>query len=119
MTEEQKQQTRSKRRQQKLAVLKYYSKSEVPTCQSCGFKDVRALTIDHINNNGAEHRKMLGSRASDKMHRWLIAEGFPEGFQVLCSNCQLLKRYGDKDYLEDSINTKYKKCIPDINTSQT
>ena len=50
--------------------------------------DIRALSIDHINSDGASHRKEVGNG----MYRWLLKNNFPEGFQVLCMNCQFIKR---------------------------
>jgi hypothetical protein len=46
------------------------------------------LTIDHINNDGAQHRRPSGRRMKgEKLTRWLILNNFPEGFQILCWNC--------------------------------
>lgn len=28
------------------------------------------------------------------MHRWLEANGYPAGFQVLCANCNMAKQSG-------------------------
>jgi hypothetical protein len=53
-------------------------------CECCGESIKKFLTIDHINNDGKEHRKELGSRI---IYKWLKQNGFPEGFQVLCFNC--------------------------------
>src|SRR5208283_3808686 len=43
----------------KLEVLTHYSDG-LPTCNKCGFIDIRALSIDHINSGGTKHRKELG-----------------------------------------------------------
>ena len=56
-------------------------------CACCGETDHRFLTLDHINNDGAEHRKQVYSN----IYRWLKAKKYPEGFQVLCWNCNLGK----------------------------
>ena len=48
------------------------------------------LSIDHINNDGAAHRRKLGS---NYIYSWLIQTNFPEGFQVLCHNCNLAKGF--------------------------
>lgn len=61
-------------------------------CKCCGEKTVEFLQIDHIENNGAEHRKTL-KRGS--MYPWLKKNKFPPGYQVLCCNCNWAKsRYG-------------------------
>ncbi len=54
-------------------------------CACCGDGEALFLTIDHVNNDGARHRRRVG--ASDGFYRWLKRKGYPKGFQVLCSNC--------------------------------
>lgn len=58
-------------------------------CACCGFDDMRALTLDHINNNGAEERKELGERG---VYRRSIERYRPDEYRVLCMNCQFIKR---------------------------
>lgn len=58
-------------------------------CTCCGETEKIFLTIDHINNDGAKHRKEIGS---SNLYRWLRDNKYPEGFQVLCMNCQWGKR---------------------------
>lgn len=52
-------------------------------CPHCNENRLGFLTIDHPNNDGAKHRREGG----DKMYRWLRRNGFPDGFRVLCFNC--------------------------------
>ena len=54
-------------------------------CRCCGEQELRFLEIDHINNDGAKHRKEIG--VGHILYRWLIDQGFPGDFQILCSNC--------------------------------
>jgi len=62
-------------------------------CVCCGERsDLDFLTIDHMNNDGANHRKSLGLLSGTRFYRWLIKEDFPEGFQTLCWNCNCGKR---------------------------
>ena len=56
-------------------------------CACCGEAEPMFLTIDHVENNGSQHRKELGTLGGAKFYLWLIANHFPRGFQVLCSNC--------------------------------
>ena len=74
----------------KQAVLLHYSKSNSPVCNKCGIKDVDVLTIDHINNDGADHRRKIG--VGKKVYLWLKQNNFPKGYQVLCMNCNWKKR---------------------------
>jgi hypothetical protein len=56
-------------------------------CACCGELEKSFLTIDHINNDGATHRKEIGN-GGDRILRWLRKNNYPEGFQILCWNCQ-------------------------------
>jgi len=50
------------------------------------------LSLDHVNNNGAEHRKELGINNSGvQIYGVVKRAGFPEGFQTLCCNHQMKK----------------------------
>lgn len=61
-------------------------------CSCCGETIVEFLTIDHINGNGAEHRKELGkSYTGTRFYYWLMRKNYPPGFQVLCFNCNCAK----------------------------
>ena len=77
----------------KLEVLKHYSKSDPPRCVRCGFSDIRALTIDHIDGSGNIQRKQLHNKGGYHFYLWLKKQGYPEGYQVLCMNCQWIKRW--------------------------
>lgn len=57
-------------------------------CKCCGETTEAFLSIDHINNDGNEHRKTMDRR---KIYKWLKQQGYPEGFQVLCMNCNFGK----------------------------
>ena len=58
-------------------------------CVRCGFDDIRALTLDHINNNGAEERKALGERG---VYRRAVEKYQPEEYRIICMNCQFISR---------------------------
>jgi hypothetical protein len=57
-------------------------------CSCCGETESRFLEVDHVNNDGKEHRKIV---RTNNLYRWLIKNNFPEGFQILCSNCNKAK----------------------------
>lgn len=57
-------------------------------CSCCGA--VKGLTIDHINGDGKAHRGEL----QGDFYAWLIRNGFPPGFQVLCIPCNSSKGDG-------------------------
>lgn len=62
------------------------------TCACCGEDEELFLSIDHINNDGAEHKREHNLQTGEQMYRWIRRHGFPVGFQVLCMNCQWGKR---------------------------
>jgi hypothetical protein len=78
----------------KSEVFSVYSCGE-PKCKSCNESELGVLTIDHVNGEGAEHRRELfgnNTGGGYKMYQWLKKKSYPEGFQVLCYNCQYRKR---------------------------
>lgn len=74
----------------KKEVLTHYGNGKC-ACVRCGFDDIRALSIDHIEPIGEKKRFSSGYA----FYRWLIKNSFPEGYQTLCMNCQFIK--GDKE----------------------
>jgi hypothetical protein len=82
---------REYRRQVRAKVLGHYGTS----CACCGA--VKALTIDHVAGGGSRHRADLfgGKRWDTHQFRlWLIREGFPAGYQTLCTRCNSSKFTG-------------------------
>lgn len=74
----------------RLEVIKHYSTGKM-VCSCCGEKHIEFLCMDHINNDGAKHRKEY----KGSIYTWLINNNFPDGFQILCCNCNSAKEiYG-------------------------
>ena len=65
------------------AVFAFYG-GENPTCACCGEEHREFLTIDHIDGEGAKHRKEIGR---GHLYDWLVKNNFPDGFRILCMNC--------------------------------
>ena len=62
------------------------------TCECCGESAIEFLTIDHINNDGAEHRRRVGK--GRQMYADIKAQDFPEGrYRVLCFNCNIARGF--------------------------
>jgi hypothetical protein len=82
-----------RRSKQKLRqeVLSHYAKGEIQ-CACCGEKHQEFLTIDHMNNEGAKHRRS-DSEVRNSFYCWLKKKGFPEGYQILCFNCNWAKAH--------------------------
>lgn len=75
----------------RVKVLTHYSGGGPPTCACCGETILEFLALDHINGGGRQHRKTIKIR----WWEWLRKHGFPEGFRVLCHNCnQAIGVYG-------------------------
>ena len=70
------------RRRQRMRVFEAYGGA---CCACCGENHYEFLTIDHINGDGAAHRKQMGSKKD--IYFWLEKNSFPPGFRVLCMNC--------------------------------
>jgi hypothetical protein len=55
-------------------------------CLCCEEAHIEFLSIDHINGNGTQHRKTtIGTHIYD----WLRRNNYPEGYRVLCFNCNM------------------------------
>jgi hypothetical protein len=79
----------------RLLVLQHYSNGD-PACYCCGATEWEFLTLDHVAENGSAHRKELqqmqnGRHVGWYIFKWLIDNGFPGGYQVLCFNCNVGK----------------------------
>jgi hypothetical protein len=74
----------------KIETLTYYGNNYC-ACVKCGYTGIHALSIDHIEGNGAQHRKE--GTIKGRFYVWLSKQGYPKGYQTLCMNCQTEKRY--------------------------
>ena len=82
----------------KVEVFSHYGRDGKPCCVHCGLEDIEVLCMDHINNDGAKRRRELGIIGGLPLYRWLQRNSYPEGYQVLCANCNLKKqiqRFGE------------------------
>ena len=87
----------------RLTILQYYSmslsNSSVPCCYCCGENfHTDFLAIDHIL--GRKQMELedkfvkLGYSSKldgESLQRWIVEKNFPEGFQILCHNCNQAK----------------------------
>lgn len=82
----------NRRKKLKERVFKEYGGA---ICRCCGEDNLYFLTIDHINNDGAEERKKLFGKSTTGLnfYEWLTKNNFPtpEKYQVLCMNCNFGK----------------------------
>lgn len=106
-----------KKVQKKQYMRKYYEKTKyylIPrtrliqllgnSCINCGFNDIRALQIDHINGGGNQESEMMGpySMYTFYLNNIIFAH---QRLQVLCANCNWIKKSINKEH------RKYNKKI--------
>lgn len=79
--------TKDRRRLQRLKlkfeVISHYGGK----CACCGETEIDFLNLDHILNDGADHRRKVGY----DMYVWSKRNKYPDIFQVLCMNCNFAK----------------------------
>ena len=73
-------------------------------CTKCGFRDRRALQIDHIDGSGyrlnKRYRNVFGRSggSSQKIYRDIL-NGNVNNFQLLCANCNWIKRVEKQEWV--------------------
>jgi len=78
-----KEEKRLERIELRKEVLKHYGGK----CACCGETTYEFLSIDHINGGGRKHREEIYRLICP----WLKKNNYPDGFQVLCFNCNQAK----------------------------
>lgn len=99
----------------KIEVLTNYSNGKL-ACVKCGFDDIRALCIDHIKGGGTKHFAEI-HRYGNSFYKWLKKNGYPAGYQTLCCNCNMIKRFTDNEHRwrilsQNEIKITYNSCFP-------
>jgi hypothetical protein len=95
---------RDKARRRRIEIVKHYGGK----CACCGEDRIEFLAVHHLEGGGYQHRKKLHADGS-RFYQWLEVNGRPEGFGILCHNCNMsISFYGycphdrDKTYPEVS-----------------
>lgn len=79
----------NKQKHKRMALAHYGQK-----CATCHETHHILLTIDHIDESGAKHRKILtGTGTGDSLYRYLKRNHYPFGYQTLCMNCNSGKHF--------------------------
>lgn len=62
-------------------------------CACCGESEISVLVLDHVNNDGAAHRREIAtvSKTGVAVYKWAVDNNFPDILQVLCANCNTSK----------------------------
>ena len=91
--------TKAKNLDRKVRVLTHYGPDGRLGCcwPDCTIEDVDMLSLDHINDDGASHRRAITRGFSHggggtSTYRDIEKTGYPEGFQTLCLNHQMKKQ---------------------------
>lgn len=63
-------------------------------CGHCGFTDQRAFQLDHVNGGGTKERK---EKCWNYQLVLLDARKNPTKYQLLCANCNAIKRYTNSE----------------------
>ena len=74
-------------------------------CVRCGFNDYRALHVDHINGDGYSERAnkngYWGSLSAKSIEETIAGKGIK--YQLLCANCNCIKRSENNEHRKPSI----------------
>lgn len=70
-------------------------------CVRCGFSDIRALQVDHIKGGGKKHIKSFTN--NPRTYYKFVLRDETGMFQLLCANCNWIKRYENKECKHDRI----------------
>jgi len=85
-------------------IINHYGK----ICSCCGCATQQFVEIDHINNDGKQHRKETGRHIYD----WIIKNNFPDDLQLLCANCNRgYGKFGACPHHQEPRQPKSKKAI--------
>lgn len=69
------------------------------SCAKCGFDDIRALQIDHINGGGK--REILSFNGNTRNYYKSLVKKDLSDYQILCANCNWIKRYENNECAND------------------
>ena len=64
-------------------------------CARCGFDDWRALQVDHVTGGGTKERR---TRGTITYFLTVVVEAKSGKYQVLCANCNWIKRFENKEH---------------------
>lgn len=73
----------SKQRRRKSVIAAYGGK-----CTCCGESEWQFLSLDHINNDGAAHRREVRD-----VYKWAEDNNYPNTLRVLCFNCNMARAF--------------------------
>ena len=78
-------------RQDRYQALLHYSGGDI-ACACCGERHVEFLGLDHVNDDGAVHRRAINRRGGSGFYSWLRTTSY--SYQDLvgaCHNCNMAR----------------------------
>jgi hypothetical protein len=75
-------------------------------CVRCGFSDTRALQIDHVKGGGKYQSKLMGRAV---YYRYVLAHLQDGEYQLLCANCNWIKRAENNEVAKRIIPPKIER----------
>lgn len=94
--------------QLRAEILDHYGSA----CACCSGVD--RLGIDHLDGDGAQHREQLFGNTRYgggwRFWLWLVSNGFPAGYQVLCRACNRSKGNGLCCMIDHHVPEGMKQC---------
>ena len=76
----------------RMNVLSFLSNNSQPKCMRCGFSDIRALQIDHVNGGGNLENSRIGNGKVQRQILQMPQQEAYSKYQILCANCNWIKR---------------------------
>ena len=61
----------------------------------CGAQGLDFLTLDHINDDGAQFRGKKQNFTGERFYLWVKRNNYPKDLQVLCYNCNNAKHWNN------------------------
>lgn len=74
-------------REYKAMVVAHYGGK----CVCCGDDHFKFMTIEHLNNDGAEQRRTKHPKQGYLWWKWIVDNGYPDDLTVMCFNCNHAK----------------------------
>lgn len=86
--------SRENRRALRLLLLSHYCNGAIK-CSHCPESRIDVLDLDHVHGGGIKERKKF--KTPFAYYLWLRNSDFPDGYRVLCRNCNWLAWIARKD----------------------
>jgi hypothetical protein len=84
-------QRKARFREDRIRALLHHSRGDIK-CSCCSERTIEFLGLDHVNDDGAAHRRALGAHGGRHFYSWLRKTGYNyDGLVVACHNCNMAR----------------------------